>query len=180
CEALDYIHAKSLIHRDLKPANVCLRKGGHPVLMDFSLIKDQSSDVQLTAPGTIMGTVNFMPPEQAQPGGQFGQVGPWSDVYSVAGTGYCLLRGRPPFKGRPPMETIIKLIREPHAAPSSANPTIPPEVDALMAKALAKRPEERFRSAKEFMAAIDQLFTTCVDALKAGQPPALAESEDGA
>ncbi|MCW8141952.1 MAG: serine/threonine protein kinase, partial [Planctomycetota bacterium] len=60
CEALEYIHGKSLIHRDIKPANICLRRGGHPVLMDFSLIKDQSSDVQLTAPGTIMGTVNFM------------------------------------------------------------------------------------------------------------------------
>src|SRR4051812_24297071 len=178
-EALEYIHTKSLIHRDIKPANVCLRKGGVPVLMDFSLIKDQSSDVQLTAPGTIMGTVNFMPPEQAQPGGPFGNVGPWSDVYSVAGTLYWLLTGRPPFKGRTPMETIIKLIREPHVPPSAINQSVPPEVDALVAKSLAKKSDERYQSAQEFIRAIDETLQVAADALARGTPPPLAADEDG-
>jgi serine/threonine-protein kinase len=178
-EALDYIHQKQLIHRDIKPANVCLRKGGVPVLMDFSLIKDQQSDVQLTAPGTIMGTVNFMPPEQAQPGGPFGNVGPWSDVYSITGTLYWLLTGRPPFKGRTPMETIIKLIREPHVAPSQVNPTVPPEVDALVARGLAKKSEERFQSSREFMAAVDQVLQVAAEALARGTPPPLAEDDSG-
>jgi serine/threonine protein kinase len=177
-EALEYIHSKNLIHRDIKPANVCLRKGGVPVLMDFSLIKDQSSDVQLTAPGTIMGTVNFMPPEQAQPGGPFGNVGPWSDVYSVAGTLYWLLTGRPPFKGRTPMETIIKLIREPYVPPSQINPSVPPEVDALIAKSLAKKSEERYQSAREFIVAVEQVHVTAKEALARGTPPPLASEDD--
>jgi tRNA A-37 threonylcarbamoyl transferase component Bud32 len=177
-EALEYIHSKQLIHRDIKPANVCLRKGGVPVLMDFSLIKDQSSDVQLTAPGTIMGTVNFMPPEQAQPGGPFGNVGPWSDVYSVGGTLYWLLTGRPPFKGRTPMETIIKLIREPHVPPSQYNPTIPPEVDALIAKCFTKKADDRYQSAREFIQAVDDLVKNCAEALQRGAPPPLAADDD--
>ncbi len=177
-EALDYIHQRSLIHRDIKPANVCLRKGGVPVLMDFSLIKDQSSDVQLTAPGTIMGTVNFMPPEQAQPGGPFGNVGPWSDIYSVGGTLYWLLTGRPPFKGRTPMETIIKLIREPHIPPSQVNPSVPMEVDALIAKALAKKSEERYQNSQQFIAAVDYVLQAAAEALARGTPPPLAADED--
>ena len=177
-EALEYIHQKGLIHRDIKPANVCLRKGGVPVLMDFSLIKDQQSDVQLTVPGTIMGTVNFMPPEQAQPGGPFGNVGPWSDVYSIGGTLYWLLTGRPPFKGRTPMETIIKLIREPHTPPSQLNPSVPPEVDDLVARCLSKKPDERYQSAREFMAAVDQVLQTSAEALARGTPPPIASEED--
>jgi serine/threonine protein kinase len=154
-EALVYIHARQLIHRDIKPANICLRSNGQPVLMDFSLIKDESADIQLTAPGTIMGTVNFMPPEQAQPGGPFGGVTPLSDIYSLGATFYWLLTGQPPFKGRTPMETIIKLIRDPIIPPSKLNPSVPTELDALCLKALNKNPAERYESAAVFIQSID-------------------------
>ncbi|MCO5168250.1 MAG: protein kinase [Planctomycetes bacterium] len=179
CEALEYIHGKNLIHRDIKPANICLRRGGHPVLMDFSLIKDQSSDVQLTAPGTIMGTVNFMPPEQAQPGGPFGDVSVRSDVYSLGGTLYWLLTGKPPFKGRTPMETIIKLMREPAAAPSSFNPTLPQVVDQLVLDTLAKKQEQRPASARDLAARIEAIFQSNRGELEAAQRPAPA-TDDGA
>jgi serine/threonine-protein kinase len=179
CDALEYIHGKSLIHRDIKPANICLRRGGHPVLMDFSLIKDQSSDVQLTAPGTIMGTVNFMPPEQAQPGGPFGDVSVRSDVYSLGGTLYWLLTGKPPFKGRTPMETIIKLMREPPTPPSAHNPTLPPVVDQLVLDALAKKQEQRPATARELAARIEAIFQNNRAELEAAQRPAPA-TDDGA
>lgn len=175
CEALEYIHQRNLIHRDLKPANVCLRRGGHPVLMDFSLIKDQKSDVQLTAPGTIMGTVNFMPPEQAQPGGAFGNVSPRSDVYSLGGTGYWLLTGKPPFKGRTPMETIIKLMREQPAPPSTHNPSLPKVVDELILSSLAKHQQERPASAREFAERIEFIFQNHREELNGAQRPNLAE-----
>ncbi len=179
CDALEYIHSKNLIHRDIKPANICLRRGGHPVLMDFSLIKDQSSDVQLTAPGTIMGTVNFMPPEQAQPGGPFGDVSVRSDVYSLGGTLYWLLTGKPPFKGRTPMETIIKLMREPAAQPSSFNSTLPPVVDQLVLDALAKKQEQRPATAHDLAARIEAIFQNNRAELEAAQRPAPATDEGG-
>ncbi|RMG07072.1 MAG: serine/threonine protein kinase, partial [Planctomycetota bacterium] len=175
CDALEYIHSKGLIHRDVKPANVCLRRGGHPVLMDFSLIKDQHSDVKLTAPGTIMGTVNFMPPEQAQPGGPFGDVGPRSDVYSLGGTLYWLLTGKPPFKGRTPMETIIKLMREAPEPPSKHNTSLASCIDDLVLTTLSKRQEERPASARALADQIQSLFQHHAEELKAGRPPSLAE-----
>jgi serine/threonine protein kinase len=179
CDALDYIHQRNLIHRDIKPANVCLRRGGHPVLMDFSLIKDQSSDVQLTAPGTIMGTVNFMPPEQAQPGGAFGDVSPCSDVYSLGGALYWLLTGKPPFKGRTPMETIIKLMREQPVAPSQYNPSLPPVVDQLVLATLAKKQADRPQTARELASRIEALFQQNRAELEQAQRPALAEADSG-
>ncbi len=179
CDALEYIHSKNLIHRDIKPANICLRRGGHPVLMDFSLIKDQSSDVQLTAPGTIMGTVNFMPPEQAQPGGPFGDVSVRSDVYSLGGTLYWLLTGKPPFKGRTPMETIIKLMREPAAPPSSFNATLPPAVDQLVLDSLGKKQEQRPATAHDLAARIEAIFQNNRAELEAAQRPAPATDEGG-
>ncbi|MBL4843983.1 MAG: serine/threonine protein kinase, partial [Planctomycetes bacterium] len=175
CEALEYIHSRELVHRDIKPANVCLRRGGHPVLMDFSLIKDQKSDVQLTAPGTIMGTVNFMPPEQAQPGGAFGDVSARSDVYSIGGAAYWLLTGQPPFKGRTPMETIIKLMREQPIPPSQHNPSLPKVVDDLILAALAKKSSDRPESAKAFADRIEFLFQNHRAELDGAQRPALAE-----
>lgn len=179
CDAMEYIHQKSLIHRDLKPANICLRRGGHPVLMDFSLIKDQSSDVQLTAPGTIMGTVNFMPPEQAQPGGAFGDVSVRSDVYSLGGTLYWLLTGKPPFKGRTPMETIIKLMREEPAAPSTHNPSLPKVVDQLVLETLSKKQEQRPATPRDLSNRIEEVFRNYRNELEAAQRPALAADDSG-
>jgi len=177
CDALTYIHARQMVHRDIKPANICLRRGGHPVIMDFSLMKDQSSDVQLTAPGTIMGTVNFMPPEQAQPGAAFGNVSPQSDVYSLGGTLYWLLTGKAPFKGRTPMETIIKLMREEPQAPSAYNPTLPPAVDKLVLDCMSKKQEGRPASAEAFKLRVEELFRNNRTELEQTQRPGLASGE---
>ena len=175
CEALDYIHQKGLIHRDVKPANVCLRRGGHPVLMDFSLIKDENANVQLTAPGSIMGTVSFMPPEQAQPDGPFGNVCPKSDVYSLGGTLYWLLTGKPPFKGRTPMETIIKLMREQPQPPSAHNPSLPTVVDNLVIETLSKVQEKRPQGARDLCNRIEQIFQNHRPELERAERPALAQ-----
>ncbi|MDF1662211.1 MAG: serine/threonine-protein kinase [Planctomycetota bacterium] len=177
-EALEYIHELGFIHRDIKPANICLRSNGQPILMDFSLIKDEGSDIQLTAPGTIMGTVNFMPPEQAQPGGPFGAVTPASDVYSLGATFYWLLTGNAPFKGRTPMETIIKLIRDPVIPPSQVNKSVPKEIDALCLKCLAKNPAERFKSARELIAAIDAVVQRKRAEIQAAQAPQATGDND--
>lgn len=179
-EALEYIHELGFIHRDIKPANICLRSNGQPILMDFSLIKDEGSDIQLTAPGTIMGTVNFMPPEQAQPGGPFGAVTPASDVYSLGATFYWLLTGNAPFKGRTPMETIIKLIRDPVVPPSQVNKSVPTEIDALCLKCLEKNPADRFKSARELITAIDAVVQRKRAEIQAAQAPeATGEGDSG-
>jgi eukaryotic-like serine/threonine-protein kinase len=176
-EALEYIHDLGFIHRDIKPANICLRSNGQPILMDFSLIKDEGSDIQLTAPGTIMGTVNFMPPEQAQPGGPFGEVKPASDVYSLGATFYWLLTGQAPFKGRTPMETIIKLIRDPAIPPSQVNHSVPKEIDAICLKCLEKNPANRFQSARELITAIDRAVQEKRAAIQAASAPPAAVDE---
>jgi serine/threonine protein kinase len=147
-DALQYLHDKGLVHRDIKPANIWLLSNGRPVLMDFSIIKPEGSDIQLTAPGTIMGTVNYMPPEQAQPDGPYGRVTARSDLYSLGATLYWMLTGKPPFAGRSPMETIIKLLREDLVPPSKHDRRVTKELDHLCFQCLAKQPTDRIASCR--------------------------------
>jgi serine/threonine protein kinase len=164
CKALGAAHALGIVHRDLKPGN-CFRIGFKGIedyikLIDFGIAKrlhDQhdSGGDPLTVAGTVLGTIFYMPPEQATGGAIDHRV----DVYAAGAVFYQLVTGQVPFKGRSPDETFRKiLIEEPRLARDIAPELdLPPAFDTLIRKALAKRPEARFASTDELAAAIAAL-----------------------
>ncbi len=151
--ALDYSHRAGIIHRDIKPANVMLTPSGDVKVMDFGIaraVADASSTMTQTA--AVVGTAQYLSPEQAR--GE--TVDSRSDVYSTGCLLYELLTGRPPFVGESPVSVAYQHVREPAVAPSSLDPDLPPEVDAIVMKALAKPVEERYQSAAAMRADIER------------------------
>jgi serine/threonine protein kinase len=102
--AIGHAHERGIIHRDVKPSNILIDVKGEPRVTDFGLAKLLAVDSELTATGQILGTPNYMSPEQAT--GQVARIGPLSDVYSLGATLCCLLTGRPPFQAATTVETI--------------------------------------------------------------------------
>ena len=151
--ALDYSHRAGIVHRDIKPANVMLTPSGDVKVMDFGIaraVADASSTMTQTAAG--VGTAQYLSPEQA-----LGETDDSrSDVYSTGCLLYELLTGRPPFVGESPVSVAYQHVREPAAPPSSLDPDLPPEVDAIVMKALAKPVEERYQSAAAMRADIER------------------------
>ncbi|MFG1819193.1 Stk1 family PASTA domain-containing Ser/Thr kinase [Kribbella sp. NPDC049174] len=145
-EALDYSHRAGIVHRDIKPGNVMLTPQGQVKVMDFGIaraVADTSSTMTQTA--AVIGTAQYLSPEQAR--GE--TVDARSDLYSTGCLLYELLTGRPPFVGESPVSVAYQHVREQALPPSSFDPDIPPEVDAVVLKALAKNREERYQSASE-------------------------------
>ena len=142
--ALDYSHRAGIIHRDIKPGNVMLTPSGDVKVMDFGIaraISDASSTMTQTA--AVVGTAQYLSPEQAR--GE--PVDSRSDVYSAGCLLYELLTGRPPFVGDSPVAVAYQHVREQAAPPSDHDTDLPPEVDAIVMKSLAKRVEDRYQSA---------------------------------
>jgi serine/threonine-protein kinase len=142
--ALDYSHRAGIIHRDIKPGNVMLTPTGDVKVMDFGIaraVSDVSSTMTQTA--AVVGTAQYLSPEQAR--GE--TVDSRSDVYSAGCLLYELLTGRPPFVGDSPVAVAYQHVREPAVPPSDHDTDLPPEVDAIVMKALAKRVEDRYQSA---------------------------------
>jgi serine/threonine protein kinase len=150
--ALEVLHTRGLIHRDLKPSNVLVRPDGEPVLLDLGLARSFTDRKQrLTATGRVLGTPAYMSPEQVV--GAQGELGPATDVYSLGVILYELLTGLLPFVG--PLEMVCAQVL--HAVPrlpSGLRPGLPPELDALCLKAMAKKPEERYGSMAQLAAAV--------------------------
>ncbi|MEV8377405.1 Stk1 family PASTA domain-containing Ser/Thr kinase [Kribbella sp. NPDC056861] len=145
-EALDYSHRAGIVHRDIKPGNVMLTPKGQVKVMDFGIaraIADTTSDMTQTA--AVIGTAQYLSPEQAR--GE--TVDARSDLYSTGCLLYELLVGRPPFVGESPVSVAYQHVREEPVPPSSFDPDIPPEVDAVVLKALTKNREHRYQSANE-------------------------------
>ena len=142
--ALDYSHRAGIIHRDIKPANVMLTPSGDVKVMDFGIaraVSDASSTMTQTA--AVVGTAQYLSPEQAR--GE--TVDSRSDVYSTGCLLYELLTGRPPFVGESPVAVAYQHVREPAVPPSMHDSELPPEIDAIVMKSLAKRVEDRYQSA---------------------------------
>ena len=151
--ALDYSHRQGIVHRDIKPGNVMLTPAGQVKVMDFGIaraIADASSAMTQTA--AVVGTAQYLSPEQAR--GE--QVDARSDIYSAGCLMYELLTGRPPFIGDSPVSVAYQHVREEAARPSQHNPDLDPDIDAIIAKALAKRTDERYQSAAQMRADIER------------------------
>ena len=170
-------HARGIVHRDLKPENIYLvvdrevAHGERPKLLDFGIAKltgDTESKVK-THTAAIMGTPMYMSPEQCRGAGH---VDFRSDLYSLGCVLYHLLVGRPPFDGEGVGDIIACHLRSPAPLPSASVPGIPPEVDALTLRLMAKAPEERFASATELAEVIGQMLGTTM-------PPAAPRMPSG-
>ena len=152
-DALDYSHRQGIVHRDIKPGNVMLTPAGQVKVMDFGIaraIADASSAMTQTA--AVVGTAQYLSPEQAR--GE--QVDARSDIYSTGCLMYELLTGRPPFVGDSPVSVAYQHVREEADRPSQHNPELDDDVDAIIAKALAKRTDERYQSAAQMRADIER------------------------
>src|SRR5919107_1035104 len=151
--ALDYSHRAGIIHRDIKPGNVMLTPSGDVKVMDFGIaraVSDASNTMTQTA--AVVGTAQYLSPEQAR--GE--TVDSRSDVYSTGCQLYELLTGRPPFVGDSPVSVAYQHVREQAPPPSSLDEDLPPEVDAIVMKALTKRIEDRYQSAAAMRADIER------------------------
>jgi eukaryotic-like serine/threonine-protein kinase len=155
-EALDYAHEQGVIHRDIKPANIIIMSNGKLKIADFGIAHLDSS--KLTHLGTIMGTPGYMAPEQY--GG--GAIDQRADVFSAGVVLYQLLTGVKPFTGT--TETVAyKSCYEPHVDPSKVAPELAStRFDAVVSRALAKKPEERYRGAQELRGAIMEAYSAPV------------------
>jgi serine/threonine-protein kinase len=151
--ALDYSHRAGIIHRDIKPGNVMLTPAGDVKVMDFGIAR-AVSDAQstMTATAAVVGTAQYLSPEQAR--GE--TVDSRSDVYSTGCLLFELLTGRPPFVGDSPVSVAYQHVREQAPRPSSLDADLPPEIDAIVMKALAKRVEDRYQSAAAMKDDIDR------------------------
>jgi len=148
--ALDHAHSQGVLHRDIKPSNILIHRDGTPVLADFGLAKMADSVRKLTASGTVMGTPEYMSPEQ----GAGEPIGPPSDRYSFAIVGYEMLTGRVPFEADTPAAVLLSHINKEVPPTRELAGELSSHVEDALRKALAKSPLQRFDSATQFVAAL--------------------------
>ncbi len=149
--AARFAHQRGVIHRDLKPHNVIVDEEGRVRVTDFGIARAGASD--MTQTGSIMGTAQYLSPEQAQGHA----VSAASDIYAIGIVLYELLTGTLPFDGETAVTIALKQVSEAPMPPSAVNPAVPPALDAVVLRALAKDPQQRFASAGEFIAALEQV-----------------------
>ena len=174
--ALDYAHAKGIIHRDLKPGNILFHSDGRVLLADFGLAKvlreegNQHGTSALTSAGTVIGTPEYLSPEQAA--GQ--ALDQRTDVYSLGIVLFHMLTGRVPFSGATPVATaMLHALSEPPSL-SQLNPTLSPVIEAVVMKALAKQPEQRYESAGQLAQAL-----SAAAGIASGQVPETVHRQAG-
>src|SRR3954466_471723 len=147
--AARFAHKRGIIHRDLKPHNVIVDGEDRAKVTDFGIAKAGASD--MTQTGSIMGTAQYLSPEQAQGHA----VSAASDLYSVGIIVYEMLTGRVPFEGESAVTIALKQVSEAPVPPSAYNPQVPPALEAVVMRALEKAPAHRFGDADEFIAALE-------------------------
>ncbi|HTI76004.1 MAG TPA: Stk1 family PASTA domain-containing Ser/Thr kinase [Mycobacterium sp.] len=148
CQALNFSHQHGIIHRDVKPANIMISKAGAVKVMDFGIARALADANSVTQTAAVIGTAQYLSPEQAR--GE--KVDARSDVYSLGCVLYEILTGEPPFTGDSPVAVAYQHVREDPIPPSQRHNDISPELDAVVLKALAKNPDNRYQSAAEMRA----------------------------
>ncbi len=149
-EAAGFAHRHGVIHRDLKPTNVIVDDSGLATVTDFGIAR--AGQDEITETGLVMGTANYLSPEQAQAE----PVGPSSDVYSVGVILYECLTGRTPFRGDTAVAVALKQMSELPEAPSIFNPAVSPALERVVMTALMRDPADRYQDAESFIAALDE------------------------
>ncbi|MCO6449289.1 MAG: protein kinase [Caldilineales bacterium] len=152
--ALDYAHQRGIVHRDIKPSNILVRDNGHVLLTDFGIARAASATA-LTSAGTILGTPEYMSPEQAE--GRL--VDGRSDVYSLGIVTHHMLTGAPPFHGENTRATLHAHVNEAPPDPRQTNPQLPEGVTRVLRIALAKSPDQRYVTAEAFSNALRAAVT---------------------
>ncbi len=153
--ALDSAHRQGVIHRDVKPSNILLAGDGRALLSDFGIAK-KAGKTTLTQKGTLLGTPAYMSPEQAR--GRRNLDGR-SDIYSLGIVLYEMLTGDVPFHGDDPTVILRAILDDAPPPPSWLNPSIPPALERIVLRALAKQPEQRYATAGEMLAALQAAAT---------------------
>ncbi len=146
-DALEYAHQEQVIHRDIKPSNILLDNADHAFLTDFGLARHGDAEATVTLDGQVLGTPRFMSPEQAA--GDHRRIDGRSDVYSLGVVLYQLLSGELPFRGSRRM-LIEQVIHDDPPPLRKVNDTIPRDLETITLKAMAKEPNSRYASSKEF------------------------------
>jgi WD40 repeat protein len=160
CNAIAYAHSKGVLHRDLKPANIMLGPFGETLVVDWGLAKvlgrDESgssaslaagpASPEMTQEGAVLGTPAYMSPEQAA--GRISELGPAADVYSLGATLYHLLTGGAPFAGLSVLQVLFAVQEGRFLAPRAVRASVPPALEAICLKAMARRPDDRYTSAR--------------------------------
>lgn len=148
CSALDYAHRKGVIHRDVKPANILLDRQGRAFLSDFGL----ALITEIGTRGEIFGSAHYIAPEQAV---SSAKAVPQSDLYAIGIILYEMFTGELPFQAERPLDIAFLQITEPPVPPRQLRPEINPELEAVILKSLAKKPEERYQTGAELADALD-------------------------
>src|ERR1035437_5676568 len=149
--ALDYAHSKGIVHRDIKPANIMLSADGTAKIADFGIAKITAAE-NLTMTGSIVGTPHYMSPEQVQ--GQ--PVDGRSDQFSLAVIGYEMLTGEKPYMGEHLTTVVYKIVAEEPVPPHRLNPSLSTGIENVLRKALAKKPDGRYRNCQDFIESLEK------------------------
>ncbi len=170
--ALSAAHAQGVIHRDIKPGNIMLTPAGQVKVADFGIARMTTTADTVAQTAAVLGTASYLSPEQAQ--GQ--PVDGRSDIYSLGCVLYEMVTGRPPFTGDSPVAVASKQVLEPPTPPSRLNPDVSADLEAVIMRALAKNPANRYQSAEELRQDLDRVRRGMpVEATPVMPPPAATQ-----
>jgi len=152
--ALSYAHDRDMVHRDIKPSNVMIDKENHVILTDFGIAKILGGP-QYTSTGATAGTPNYISPEQGLGKPQDAR----SDIYSLGAMFFQMVTDQLPYEADSAVAVLLKHVNDPIPVASQLNPALPPDVDRIIFKAMAKNPDDRYQKADEFIEHLNQVET---------------------